>query len=170
MSAPIKLHLGCGPNVMKGWLNYDLNPAEGGIKHDLTRPLPHPDNSVDMCFSEHFIEHITREQAVELLKECHRVLRPGGRLRITTPNLDVLVQDYVNGKIDRWKGGWEPSTPCQMLNYGLTSWGHKFTYNVQELVQVFIEAGFKNPQVVPHEQGVFECRFNFSEMTVEAYK
>jgi predicted SAM-dependent methyltransferase len=166
----MKLHLGAGPHIKSGWINYDLNPHVGGVKHDLTQPLPHADLAVDEVFSEHFIEHINRDQGLALLKECYRTLKIGGKLRITTPNLKVLTSDYLNGKIDRWKGGWEPSTPCQMMNYGMTSWGHQFTYDPEELLLLFKEAGFKDAKVVEHQRGVYECRFNFSEFTVEAYK
>jgi predicted SAM-dependent methyltransferase len=164
----MKLQLGCGPYIKEGFINYDLNPGPGGIVHDLTKPLPHPDNSVDLIFSEHFIEHITREQAVGLLKESYRVLKPGGKIRITTPDLRIITKDYLDRKIDRWKGGWEPATPAQMMNYGLTSWGHQFTYDKEELAMAFREAGFKAPYLAPH--GELEIRAWFSEITMEAIK
>lgn len=164
----IKLHLGCGPHIIKDFLNYDLGGHPGAIQHDLTTKLPHPDDSVDYIFSEHFFEHITRDQGLYLLKECRRVLKPGCTLRITTPDLKVLVTDYINKKIDRWKGAWEPKTPAQMLNYGLTAWGHQFTYDIEELILIFKEAGFQSPESMPHS--TLECRSWSCEITVEANK
>lgn len=164
----IKIHLGAGPVIKPGWLNYDMNPGPGGIQHDLTRPLPLADGSADYVFSEHFIEHITREQALRLLRECHRVMREGAVIRITTPNLRILAEDYLAGKIDRWIGGWAPKTPAQFLNEGMTAWGHQFTYDGPELALILEEAGFTGITPAPH--GEHEARGWSGEITFEAMK
>ena len=57
----IKLHLGCGRNLLDGWINTDFNIAKfrGSDFLDVTEKFPYDDNSVDYIFSEHMIEHIS---------------------------------------------------------------------------------------------------------------
>lgn len=174
----MKLHLGCGPHIKPGWQNLDLEPGFGGIRFDLTRPLPHGDNSADVIFSEHFIEHLTREQAVRFLKECYRVLKPGGTLRLTTPDLLVLVMDYCRQKTDRWKDVWQPKNACQMLNGGMRLWGHQHLFDGNDLELALLEAGFKEHMIINEKWGEsavhslrgIEVRPFHEEIIVEATK
>ena len=139
----LKLHLGCGAAVKEGWTNIDIENHPGVVVHDLTKPLNFiASGTVDYIFSEHFIEHITRPQGLALLKECYRMLKPGGVVRVTCPDLDTLIDDYKVEKIDRWRDGWLPKTPCQMVNEGMRLWGHQFLYNVRELDLIFKQAKF----------------------------
>lgn len=74
----------------------DLDPPADGwrVRHDLTRPIPLPDGCVDRIHTEDFLEHIPQAAIETLLAECHRLLKPGGMMRIGVP-------DYGNPK-DRW--------------------------------------------------------------------
>jgi SAM-dependent methyltransferase len=67
------------------------------IHHDVVRSLPFVDNSVDFLFSSHLIEHLTRSACVGLLREALRVLRPGGVIRLGTPDLERVVALYQSG-------------------------------------------------------------------------
>lgn len=147
------LHLGCGQIIHAGWLNIDLEPGPARqyaptLRHDLSRGLPASiePRSVGLIFSEHFIEHITRDQALRLMQDCHRALMPGGVLRLSTPDLSVLAYDYINGVKDRWaSSGWAPNSPAKLLNEGMRLWGHQFLYDRPELVMLLQEAGFRSP-------------------------
>ena len=138
----LKLHLGCGPHILKGWENVDLEPAIGGVSRDLRKPFPYPRSSVQFIFTEHFLEHLTRLEAVRFMQECYRVLTPTGVLRISTPNLSTLIADYRKNKIDRWAAVWKPKNACQMLNDGLRFWGHQHVYDSQDLELLIQESGF----------------------------
>lgn len=152
----MKLHLGCGHNLLAGWVNIDgwpipTNGVASFLLHDLSKGLPSfPERSVDYIFTEHFLEHIEREEAVVLLRDCRRVLKPGGVMRIVVPDLDYLVSKYVRNNLD-WggAGGWQPKNRCIMINQGMRAWGHKFLYDRSELIQVGVEAGLQNWKVVP---------------------
>ena len=79
-----RLHIGCGPHLLDGWLNADYEPrARSVLCLDATCRFPLPSNSFDTVFSEHMIEHVPHAGGAVMLSEIFRVLRPGGRVRIT---------------------------------------------------------------------------------------
>jgi predicted SAM-dependent methyltransferase len=171
-----KIHLGCGRNYLKGWLNVDLDSPVADSRADLRNPLPFADESVDFIFNEHFLEHITREEGIVFLKECRRVLKPGGVFRVSTPDLKWLVFQYGSGRIDEWSDvDWLPATPCRMLNEGMRLWGHQFVYDLPELLAALSEAGFLNISQVGYRESSrveligLECRPWHRELILEAY-
>jgi hypothetical protein len=121
-SAFIRLHFGCGPRVLKGWINIDLayEPYENYLKYygdmhypsrirggreefyalDVTKePLPLPDNSVDVVFHEDFIEHLDQRGQILFLAETLRVLKKGGIHRVNTPDLITSMLTNSNFKL-----------------------------------------------------------------------
>jgi len=140
----MKLHLACGTNILPGWTNVDLEPqAASVIRADLTRPLPFADGSVDVIYSEHFIEHIPKQAAYAFVGQCFQKLKPGGRIRVSTPNLARLTRQYEYGKTDSWRNIlWAPETRADMVNEGTTFWGHKYLYDWPEIEKMFRKMGF----------------------------
>jgi predicted SAM-dependent methyltransferase len=138
----MKVHIGCGSIILDGWLNTDLDAPNTDRRVDITQPLPFQIDSVKFIYLEHVIEHIERTEAAYFLSELLRVLSPGGVARISTPNLDVLIDAYIRGDISRYGDIWQPTTSCRLLNEGMRSWGHKFLYDANELVLIGREAGF----------------------------
>lgn len=94
---PIKLELGSGRRAgMEEWVSLDLNGG-ADIQHDLTQPLPFPNDSVDRVYSSHVLEHFTYPNPLlDLLRECHRVLRPGGTFSIAVPNAQLFLKAYFH--------------------------------------------------------------------------
>jgi hypothetical protein len=82
----VKLNLGCGTNKLDGWVNHDADV-------NITRRLPWADRHADFIFAEHVVEHINLHQALAFFKECLRVLKPGGVLRITVPSLELIFEN-----------------------------------------------------------------------------
>lgn len=83
-----KIHVGCGSHTLTGWLNTDCFPLSWSISHlDATRAFPFQDETFDFVFSEHMIEHVTYPQGAAMLSECHRVLKKGRRIRLSTLDL-----------------------------------------------------------------------------------
>lgn len=146
---PVLLHLASGPERLKKWVNVDLYfPAE--LCLDLTRPLPIPDGCVDAIYSQHFIEHISKQAAEDLIHECARVLKPDGWLRICTPDLETLAKLYL-GKIERWEvylqrhaeaTGRVSVTPADALNDAMRLYDHAYLHDFESLGQLFEDAGF----------------------------
>jgi predicted SAM-dependent methyltransferase len=92
-----KLHIGCGHNRLHGWINIDMDEnLKSDIVLDVTKGLPFQDNSISCIHSEDFIEHISLDDGKFFLKECFRVLKPDGVLRIVTPDLYSFVLGYMN--------------------------------------------------------------------------
>ena len=92
-----KLHLGCGSKVVPGWLNADKFKANADIYLNLNARFPFRDNTFTAIYSEHTLEHIPTDHVPALLAECRRVLKPGGLLRLTIPDLDIYAAKYVAG-------------------------------------------------------------------------
>jgi len=171
------LHLGCGSNILEGWINIDIKGRPGITPWDLTRPFPVESGTISFIFSEHFIEHVTLEQATNILRECHRMLRPEGVLRISTPDLRMLINVYLSGRLSDWTDvGWTPSTPCQMLNEGMRLWSHRFIYDTDEINRILEETGFQKVKRVrwresEHQELTgLECRPFHGEIILEAVK
>jgi predicted SAM-dependent methyltransferase len=150
-----KLHIGCGANLLDGWLNADYLPASREILHlDATEPFALlGDATFDYVFSEHMIEHISHAKGLLMLKECHRVLRPGGKIRISTPDLAFLIDLYRTNPSDlqtrymRWSKDQyrlPDVNPTFVINNFVRDWGHQFIYDENTIRSALTEAGFQN--------------------------
>jgi 2-polyprenyl-3-methyl-5-hydroxy-6-metoxy-1,4-benzoquinol methylase len=89
-----------------------LAPAAHLVQGDVARDLPFADGSFDLLLLSELIEHITDEQP--LLAECYRVLRPGGAVVITTPNLWDIRRAFAPLTGSVWTGDTDP-THCNMF-------------------------------------------------------
>jgi FkbM family methyltransferase len=90
---PLRLHLGCGEQHLAGYINIDYPPEQHNVMDvqadawaDVTR-LGFPESSVDEVRLHHVFEHLNRVTALAMLIKWHRWLKPGGMLRIETPDL-----------------------------------------------------------------------------------
>lgn len=85
-NVPLKLNLGCGMRPKPGFFGVDLVEMDGvDVVADLNEGLPDlPDNSVDEIMTQHVLEHV--QNFMPLMRELHRVVRPGGTIRITVPH------------------------------------------------------------------------------------
>lgn len=159
----IKLNLGCGIWLREGWINVDkfmdekaLRSKKGAYKHarieknakfvlaDIGK-MPFPDNYADMVEMNQVIEHFPIKQMATYMAEVYRVMKPGGKLRATTPSfngviaqwLDMVVNppfnpvDYLDiaeviygNQLNEGEAHRSPITP-EFLNYILTSVGFK---------------------------------------------
>jgi SAM-dependent methyltransferase len=95
-----KLHIGCGAHTLSGWLNTDYDPSTLAVMYlDATKVFPFPEETFDYVFSEHMIEHVSYKAGLHMLAECHRVLKPYGTLRISTPDLAFLIDIAASRQI-----------------------------------------------------------------------
>lgn len=90
------LNLGCGSRAHPEWINIDIEPAAPGvIRHDLSRGIPLPDRSCAAVYHSHVLEHLRRDDALRMMRECFRVLEPGGIVRVATPDLERICATYL---------------------------------------------------------------------------
>lgn len=178
VAAHPRLHLGCGYKILADWVNVDSEERVAQVvPWDLTLPMPLTADTISHVYSEHFIEHLPRADVVKLLADCHRCLKPGGVLRLSTPDLAQVVESYRTQRLDAWIAvGWQPATPCQMVNEALSAWGHRFLFDEAELLDVLRATGFREVRRVAWGQSEhvplrgIETRPACGDLIVEAIK
>lgn len=137
---PPMLHLGCGWEHKQGWVNIDLFATRADICWDLSLGLPLPDGSVAAIFHEHLQEHLSLRDGYLLTRECRRVLKPGGVLRIAVPDAGACIDSYA-GKAEP---EWAQSRPTGMLAVQALFYehGHHAMYDAETLTLMCRAAGF----------------------------
>lgn len=96
MSKLAYLNLGCGLTFHKDWTNIDfISTSEQVLAHNLLQGIPEPNNSFEVVYHSHVLEHFPKAKAIEFIKECHRVLKPNGILRIAIPDLEQTGLNYI---------------------------------------------------------------------------
>jgi predicted SAM-dependent methyltransferase len=180
------INCGCGRGLERGWLNTDLVKIEERdgreseldrltrvdgqlyfLRHDATEPFPVEDECFDWAYSEHFIEHVSLAEAIGWLTEVHRMLRPGGLARITTPNLATFLHAYADpddpfyeqnreelAGTRRFQDREVPDRRAFMVNDIFYGWRHRWIYDFEELKHALVTAGFDPATVVEREVGV----------------
>jgi predicted SAM-dependent methyltransferase len=146
----VRLHVAAGTNRLNGWLNTDIFPHLSLLFLDATHRFPVRDSTVSYIFNEHFIEHIPRRAAQAFFRESLRVLKPGGVLRISTPDAQALAEAYLNhsekahllNERNRGLGYQYSSYPIDILNTAFREDFHVCLYDYQTLQQLVCEAGF----------------------------
>ena len=155
-----KLHIGCGPFVMEGWLNVDIQCHRPDIRYmDAGKPYPFPDHSFDYIYSEHLFEHLSVEEQTVMLQECYRILKPGGRMRLAMPNQHFLMELYLHPdkECNRRYLAWsyrlfgmkqgvpevaEKNYPTYVINNFFRLWGHQFIHTPESLKELAEGIGF----------------------------
>lgn len=149
-----KLHIGCGGNLLKDWLNCDLYPLDDNIIHlNAMETFPFESESFNYIFSEHMIEHIPYAGGAFMLNECYRVLKEGGKIRISTPDLGhfialytnnktVLQNDYIKWNTNQFIASAPYYDETFVINNSLRDWGHQFIYDEKTLRKAMEIAGF----------------------------
>jgi SAM-dependent methyltransferase len=161
-----RLHIGAAKNAMPGWLDTDLRPRRRDVLYlDVTEPFPFGGATFDYVFSEHLIEHIAYEEGRFMLSECFRVLKPGGTIRIATPDLERLMalvspekgepeKAYIAWITDRFIPGAVSRRGAIVVNNAFYGFDHRFLYDRETLAGLLEEVGFRDTGYhVPGESG-----------------
>jgi predicted SAM-dependent methyltransferase len=153
------VNIGAGDRGKPGWVNLDGYAATNvNCRFDARRRLPFADGAVRGIFSEHSFEHLDYvEEVPGFLRECFRVLKPTGVMRIIVPDAEKYLRAYA-------RGGWDElavirplyddrrdhyfhfryNTPMELVNVVFRQWQeHKFAYDFETLAFVLQRAGFK---------------------------
>ena len=91
------LNLGCGNRFHPDWTNVDMvSSSPHVVAHNLCEGIPYPDAHFEVVYHSHVLEHFSRKEGREFLRECVRVLKPGGIIRVAVPDLEHIVRLYLN--------------------------------------------------------------------------
>ncbi len=154
----LKLNIGCGSVKIPNWINIDIEPG-ADLVMDVRNGLPFKDNSAEFIYNEHFIEHLEYGDGKKTINEFYRVLKKGGILRIATPDLDYIIQKYLEHWKDQDWLSWPEhqfiKTKGQMINISFRWWGHQYLYNEEDLKKLLINAGFENTIRCKHAESSY---------------
>jgi len=123
---------------------------------DATKGIPLPDNSVEVLYTSHMVEHLDRDEIRTFLKEAIRVLIPLGIIRIVVPDLEIFARQYIaDGDADIFMrkthlGRQKPKTFRDKVQYVLVGdRHHQWMFDGRSMILLLSSMGFKNPQVLP---------------------
>lgn len=152
---PLHLHLGCGTVYLPGFLNIDANPRQKiDLWLDVRCGLPFASGSVDSIYSTHMIEHFYPDELQKLLRECNRVLKPGGGLRLIVPSLKSAITAYEQGRHEWFYDSFPrhfDSLGGRFSNFVFCDGQHRTAYDFSYLDEVLRGAGFQ--EVEESEEG-----------------
>ena len=164
----LKLNIGAGVSGAPGWYNIDNSPTitlsrlpfgrrifrtpdwpKDVRRIDVKKGLPFGDASVSYIYSSHTFEHFTWTESLAVTKECFRVLRPEGVLRVVVPDLLLMVRDYMENSdpmashrfLERLSPG---HTFHDVVHPGAN---HSQMFDERSLVHLMQQAGFSHPEV-----------------------
>lgn len=166
----LKLNLGCGTDVKPGWVNIDLAlesppvfdpnsvPATIFINHDLRRGIPLPRESCAVIYSSHFFEHVQYGEALNLLRECYQLLKPGGVFRICLPDFKGACAAYLRNDrdyfdlvdVDLFLPEVEPGTVTliDFINFAAYQSGeHKRVFDEEKIILLLHKIGYSSVEV-----------------------
>lgn len=166
VGAPRRLNLGCGDKLLPGYINVDVAESRAGKKPDVLCDLreltPFESGSVDEILSVHVIEHFWRWEALDVLREWVRVLRPGGKLILECPNL-LSACEALLANPDAASGPGREGQRTMWVLYGDPAWRdplmvHRWGYTPKSLAQLMTEAGLANVRQEPAQFKLREPR------------
>lgn len=150
-SVPIYLELGHSQLENGDWLTLDTN-LQCDFFWDLRNGLPFPSGSVDVLFSRNNLQRLSSQQLDFLLKDCQRVLKPGGKFFISVPNAEPVLKAYAEHKryFDAnaeavWRPGWhETGSRMDQVTYMAYCNGHvQFLFDPENVVHLCEKAGLR---------------------------
>ncbi len=158
---PLYLHLGSGKEYidLPGYVNIDIHPFyRKDIWLDVRLGLPFPGRSVDAIYCSHLLEHFGAPQALKLLRECRRTLRPQGGIRLVTPHLGKAIAAYVAEDRDYFSDFPDKrrSVGGRFANHMLCRDQHRLLFDFSFMEECLSEAGFtESVECAPRESRLF---------------
>lgn len=163
----IKINVGAGDQKIPGFTSVDLYDKAADIQADICE-LPFDSEAVDEIVAYQVIEHVHYAKSQQMFDEMFRVLRPGGKVIVETPNIDVVCRNILEeGLTDKWIYNLvgEYYRPHDKNRYD--DWEHhagsihRNPWNFERLREVAMKAGFR--QIKRRSQAdYYPCEENLS--------
>ena len=166
MQDKVKINLGSGHWKFDGWVNVDIDfESLPDVAANLATGLPFSSGVARLMHTEDFIDQLELPNAEAFLKECHRILAPGGVIRVLTPDVQQLADLYLNNP-QRLKTLWtehvqvplELGTAAEILNLGMRFAGHTFLYDEETFKALAARCGFEARRVSYQQSEIPELR------------
>ena len=112
------LNLGCGARFHPDWENVDFVPVHPSVKPcDVRKGIPYEDETFDVVYHSHVLEHFSKQAAPCFFRECFRVLKPGGVIRVAVPDLEGIARLYLEAleKASQGVAGWDRNYEWMVL-------------------------------------------------------
>ena len=162
----VRINLGSGHFKLEGWVNVDWDMASRpDARVDLSGALPFRDGVATLMHTEDFIDQLDLDGAAFFLSECHRVLQPGGVLRVLTPDLALVTRLYLEDPqrlLDLWNRfvGIElkTGTAGEVVNLATRMSGRQFLFDRETLAALARDCGFEPREVAYQESDIPELR------------
>ena len=171
----IKLDLGGADPGKNGWLSIDVT-QQCDLYWDLRLGIPFPNNSIDSLYSSHLFEHLTFKQGQELLKECIRVLKPGGIFSICVSNAQIYIEGYVGvrevpSEFFGWKPAFNETTAIDAINYVAYMDGeHKYMFDQENLLHILQIAGFTDVAARSMDPSIDRPERDYESLYAQGFK
>ena len=139
----VKLNLGCGDQILSGFINTDQINRSGAVGDDIIFLGKFKDSTVEMLYASHCLQCIQRSYVFEALRNWYRVLISGGKIIIEVPDIISLMGKYLKGLISI-------ETLTQGV-YGVDKEGIRQTccFDYDYLKKLLEEVGFKDVKRIP---------------------
>ena len=144
--------------------------------HNLNNRFPWENESVDSIYCSHTLEHFSKQEGLTFLRECHRVMKKGGILRIVVPDLKNFVEEYTTGKmraddfVENLGVLYEKkSSRLKNLLMTISQFPHRCMYDTVTLLTVFASLGFAAESKSPFISAISDIKdIEMEERTVHA--
>lgn len=151
---------GRNPLNPKEFLNVDIVPLpQVDLVFDIRKRFPFENGVIAEIFSAATLEHFRKPDNLHILKEFHRVLMPGGRLRVCTPDIEAIARALLEGEdLDRvnqhFFGKYKSD---QTEDYDL----HRWMFPAGAMIQTLQDIGFTNVRRIPNDLGQHDAKLNY---------
>jgi len=161
----VLIHIGCGEFNDKRYINIDTRP---GWHIDYVDSIENvsqrfPENHADLIYACHVLEHVSHLKTLEVLKNLHRCLKPGGTLRLSVPDFDTIIDMYNERK------SVSDITPPLMGGQGYPGNFHASVFTEQHLTNLLHQAGFQQVQKWSPETAQHHTFSDWSNRKIHLY-